>query len=457
MIPRERVAGLCLPLVVAGLVLLAGCGGGGGGGTVPNAAPAAVAAQPQPTNGGVAAPSGNAQTPSSADAFVNSIAVNVHLSYYGTPYGDNFPLVLQRLTALGVRHVRDGIAVGQNNLCAEYAQLAAAGIHDQSLTTVANGSADLQSWATCVGPALEAFEGPNEYDINHGNDGNWPQTLRSYQSTLYQFVKMQLPAITVAAPSLTTADAYAAVGNLSSVADEGNIHDYFAGRNPGTSGWGASASFGVYGSESYNVALAQQATATKPIISTETGYADQSSDTNWVPPTVKMHYTLRTALEHWNAGIKRTDFYQLLDQGGPPFASYGLLDSAGNVKPAFTALKNLIAHLSDPGAAFTPTATSYTINGGASLHHAVFERRDGSICFALWLEVPEWDPVANSSIAVASQTVVVGGFSAAPKLSTVTNFDDATGAVTTKTVSPATDGSITMAVTGSVTLLDVKL
>ncbi|HYZ16423.1 MAG TPA: hypothetical protein VE591_08465, partial [Candidatus Acidoferrum sp.] len=387
MISRGRRVALGLTLALAGAVLVTGCGGGGSGSTVPNVPASVAAAQPQSTQVPGAAPSGHSEIPSQADAFVDSIGVNVHLSYYGTPYGDNFSLVLQRLKTLGVRHVRDGFAVGQNNLCGEYAQLAAAGIHDQSLTNVTSTTAELQSWAKCIGSALEAFEGPNEYDINHGSDGSWPQTLSAYQATLYQFVKSNLPGVAVVGPSLTTASAYAAVGNLSNVVDEGNVHDYFGGRNPGTTGWGATTSFGTYGSTLYNMAVARQSTSTKPIISTETGYGDQSSDTNWVPSSVKVHYTLRTALEHWNAGIKRTDFYQLLDQGGAPFASYGLLDSAGNAKPAYTALKNLIGRLSDPGAAFTPNAFSYTINAGTSVHHALFQRRDGSICIALWLEV----------------------------------------------------------------------
>ena len=50
-----------------------------------------------------------AQTTVLADAFVNSVGVNVHLHYNDTLYYDNFPLVRSRLQELRVRHVRDGL------------------------------------------------------------------------------------------------------------------------------------------------------------------------------------------------------------------------------------------------------------------------------------------------------------------------------------------------------------
>jgi hypothetical protein len=392
------------------------------------------------------------ETPTQADAFVNSIGVNVHLSYYGTPYGDNFPLILQRLETLGVRHVRDGIAVGQNNLCPEYAQLAAAGIHVDSLTTIKNTASDIGSWASCVGTALEAFEGPNEYD--QSGDPNWAQTLSQFQSVLYQDVKGSLPGIAVIAPALTSATSYQQV-NFTSDADYGNMHDYFSGRNPGTTGWGGTSSLGTYGSLSYSLSSVEQSTGTKPIIATETGYADKSVDTNWVSPTVKTHYTLRTFLDQWNAGVARTDLYELLDEGGPPFSSYGLLDSAGNAKPAYTALANLIAHLADPGPAFTPTAVTYGISASSSVQHALFQRRNGSFCLALWVEAAEWDPNTSSPITITPQTVVLG-LQTQPKMGTVSTFSDTTGAMTTSTLYPAADGTVTLTVTGGVTLVDVS-
>src|SRR4028119_590406 len=44
----------------------------------------------------------------SAFAFVDSICLNTHWSYYDTPYGQKYNAVKQKLVDLGVRHVRDG-------------------------------------------------------------------------------------------------------------------------------------------------------------------------------------------------------------------------------------------------------------------------------------------------------------------------------------------------------------
>src|SRR5258708_38226170 len=46
-----------------------------------------------------------------ADQFVDSAGINVHLHYTNTLYGTNFSLIQTSLQQLGVRHLRDGIAL----------------------------------------------------------------------------------------------------------------------------------------------------------------------------------------------------------------------------------------------------------------------------------------------------------------------------------------------------------
>ena len=52
--------------------------------------------------------SAGAETARSADAFVDSVGVNIHLHYADTSYS-NFARVQQALQNLGIRHVRDGL------------------------------------------------------------------------------------------------------------------------------------------------------------------------------------------------------------------------------------------------------------------------------------------------------------------------------------------------------------
>jgi hypothetical protein len=434
-------------------VALAACGGAGRSGVVPNTGVVAnsglgpsdatlvTEATAQRTRG--------AEPARRAGSFVDSVGVNVHLQYNWTLY-DNFTAVQTLLTGLGVRHIRDGVSPGWTNLCSEFSQLAARGIRSDFIVGSWMSPTDVTTWDTCTGRSADAYEGLNEWDISHPpSDTNWPQTDRSVQQWLYSTVKAMRP-VTVVAPSLTSESAYAALGSVAATSTVGNTHVYFAARNPGTTGWGAGNSFGVYGSLQYDLAIARQTTGSKPIYITEAGYGD-TSNTVYVPPATKARYTLRTLLEAWNARVPRTYIYELVDEGGGYFGSYGLTDGSGNVKPAYVAVKNLLAHLSDPGSPVVLGSLAYTLAAPAQVHHALFQKRDRSFVLALWLETSEWDPNANIPIAVPPQAARLT-FGRVPKSLRTTSFDDA-GNVTTQMLAPA--GVLTLNVGGSPTLLDI--
>jgi hypothetical protein len=391
----------------------------------------------------------SSETASGADSFVDSVGVNVHLGYYGTLYGQNFGAVESLLTGLGVRHVRDGIYPGKSDLCSNFSRLANDGIHGDFIVGQWMSSNDITTWDSCTSRTADAYEGLNEWDAAHGSDQNWAQTDRDVQQRLYSTVKGNR-GVTVIAPSLTSEQAFAALGSVSGTSDIGNLHAYFAARNPGTGGWGGGGQFGVYGSLGYDLGIAGQPMGGKPIDITETGYGD-TSNAVYVPPATKARYTLRTLLEAWNAHVPRTYIYELVDEGGGYFGSYGLTDGSGNPKPAYTAVKNLLAHLKDPGGWVTPGSLSYTLSGPSQVHHALFQKHDGSFVLALWLEAPEWDARTNSPIALSSQSTQLT-FDHTPSKLGKTTFDDS-GNVTTNDVTAA--GTVTLDVGGSPTLLDV--
>jgi hypothetical protein len=439
------------------MVALAACGGGGSG-AVPNSgaiagsstAASAAASSATLASGSKRSKSGSSETASAADSFVDSVGVNVHLGYYGTLYGQNFGAVERLLTGLGVRHVRDGVYPGKSDLCSNFSRLANDGIHGDFIVGQWMSSNDVTAWDSCTSRTADAYEGLNEWDAAHGSDQNWTQTDRDVQQRLYSTVKGNR-GVTVIAPSLTSQQAYGTLGSVAATSDVGNLHGYFAARNPGTSGWGGGNQFGVYGSLSYDLAIAAQPSGSNPIYITETGYGD-TSNAVYVPPATKARYTLRTLLEAWNAHVPRTYIYELVDEGGGYFGSYGLTDGNGNVKPAYTAVKNLLAHLSDPGGPVSPASLSYTLSGPSQLHHALFQKHDGSFVLALWLEMPEWDAQTNSPIAVSTQSAQLTFGNTPSKLRT-TSFDDS-GNVTSATVNAA--NAITLDIGGSPTLLDVS-
>ncbi len=81
---------------------------------------------------------------------------------------------------------------------------------------------------------------------------------------------------------------------------------------------------------------------------------------------------------------------------------------SGSEKPAFTALKNMISLLKDPGANFTPGALDYTLSGNTTnIHHTLLQKRNGTFYLILWQEVSSFDPDAKQNINVTSRQVTL--------------------------------------------------
>jgi hypothetical protein len=346
------------------------------------------------------------ETATPARAFVDSIGVVTHFAYADTPYGNRFETVAQRLIDLGVRHVRDGVVLGDTLVCERERSLATHGVRFSYVTQPALSAGDIAAWAKCAGPALESFEGPNEYDLSHpAGDTDWAATLRAFQKTLYDAVKgnAALRSCPVIGPSLTSADAFRAVGDLSADLDFGNVHDYFAGHEPETPGYG----LGGYGSIEYNLEGARLLSGAKPIVATETGYGTGTGHGD-VPDDVQAAYVPRLFLTQFAAGIARTDEYELLDEGPEPFDRFGLLRSDLSPKPAYVALQSLIAALADGDATPRSERLSYSLEGDVpGLRHALFEKHDGRFVLALWIARPTIEPHTKLSYPVPLRTVHV--------------------------------------------------
>jgi hypothetical protein len=332
-----------------------------------------------------------AQTMLMADRVADSVGVNIHLHYDNTIYRDNFELVKARLLELGVRHVRDGlIDTTWQGYYDRHNALGRAGIRGLFIVSPGLSTSVLQAYPARMADCFEAYEAPNEH--NKSGDAAWVATLRA---TVIQLNSLKstpaLAAFPIYAPSLTQETAYAALGDVSAYVDVGNLHNYFGGFNPGTSGWGANG----YGSIDWNLALARLVSGNKPIASTETGYWDDTT-VGAVPADVAGKYIPRLVLEQYRKGIFRTYIYELSDyqQTGTSrlTSSYGLLNGDGSPKPAFTALKGLMGLLADPGPTFPLRALSYSVAGGGStLRQMAFQKRNGVYLIALWLEQPAYD------------------------------------------------------------------
>jgi hypothetical protein len=327
----------------------------------------------------------------SADAFVDSIGINIHLHNGNMIYG-NFPVISSALRDLGVRHTRDGlIHTTWEEYYRRHVQLAQSGIHCLFITGAGDTQEQLLRFTEKVHGAAEGFEAPNEYDAS--GDQDWAPKLLAYMPRL-MLIASSIPSsrkVLVVGPALVTPGADKKVPGLSASFDEANMHNYFGGHNPGTSGWGDNG----YGSIRWNMALAEKAWGKKPIVTTETGYLSDTRAPQGVGELAQGVYTPRIFLEQALHGVQRTWLYELADgdQTVPlDQRSFGLLRSDGSRKPAFVALQRLIRLLSDPGPAVTPSALPLVVKASTpEIHHLLFQKRDGRFYLAFWLEVPALD------------------------------------------------------------------
>jgi hypothetical protein len=352
-----------------------------------------------------------APTPSRpADSFVASIGVNTHFYYSDTPYVEAFSLVKQRLSELGVRHIRENIAPDDRpDQYRRLRELAATGIKaDLILGDPRNGISTLDHMLSVVKTelpgALDAVEGPNEF--NAKGVAEWIPELREYQQHLYTAVKSDpsLSSLTVIGPSITSWKAAEELGDISGMLDVGCAHPYTS-KPPETVVTEA-------------LERSAQTAGTKPAFTTETGYhtaLNYTGPESFLPVTeaAQAVYMPRVFLEHFRRGVSRTYSYELLDEFSDPAlkdreSNFGLLKHDLSKKPAFDVLRNLIDILKDPGSGFTPGSLDYSVEGNQEgLRQMLLQKRDGSFYLALWRATSVWDPINKVSLNPGSPAISI--------------------------------------------------
>lgn len=372
---------------------------------------------PPPDSSGTPAP--DPSTPSdptvpaapvrSTDEFVQSVGVNVHVSYLNTPYDrDLAPL----LKPLGVRRLRDGGGVFPNagwmdEIYGRMRALAAAGYRFTLVMAPLGGTTDyskadhVATVGTQLGAsAIDAFEGLNEHD--NDNVSAWVTQTRTFQRALAAAVRgnAALKSIPIIAPSVTSAGAATALGDLSDAADFGNMHSYPGGQSP-------------LPSLQSNLQMVRAISASRRVMATETGYHDDlvSPGHPGVSDAAMAKYVPRTVLEYYRAGVPRTFLYELIESSTIADAAhlpFGLIRANGQPKLAYTALGNLMTLLADSGTGTRPATFAYSVVGDTTdVHRVALARRDGKVSIVLWLEKPSFDVTAEKPISVPTRRLVV--------------------------------------------------
>ncbi len=360
--------------------------------------------------------------PRRAEDFASSIGVNIHLSYFDRVYGSGFQsIIVPRLRELGVRHVRDGGTVLPDNAWMNDVYSRWRILTDE---TGARFTIIMSARRTASGPGtnysdmshvyelrdrigaerIEAFEGLNEHDQSGRPD--FASDVRASQRALYNVVKGDVSLssrFAVLGPSFANVATVGQVGDLSGYMDQGVIHPYDGGQIPTTNlRANTDAIKGVSGS--------------KPIQATEVGYHTASNSTNpwhWaLNENAQAKYTLREFLELYNAGVRRSFAYELIDEGtdlSDMEQNFGLLRNDGSRKPAFESLRNLIAVLGDRDAqAFSLHPIRVRMSGDtAGVRKMVLEKSNGRRYLVLWLNTLSYDKVGRRDVNATAQSVTL--------------------------------------------------
>lgn len=353
-------------------------------------------------------PSGEGILATAADSLVESISIQGHIERQGTVYGEwtSGANVKEKFCELGVRYVRE-IMMADTDAQNKFGQLVTCGKQNG----IPNGirlmggcwptGADYTDASHCIARAnaygdsvIAAFDGWNEVD---NKLTSWTGPFRQWQATMFNTINANStwrdkPIISNSLSHSGDATVvFNAEGNISDILDYGNMHSYPAGEIPSvvSQAW---------------IPNWNQLVFPKPLMATETGYHNcQTCPNNGVSELAQRKYMPRLIMEYWNRDVKRTNIYQMMDEGPIPYASredaWGLVRRTGVVKPAYTALQRMIAILSDPGVTFTPGRLDYTLTGKlSSTHELLLQKRDGRFYLALWREVTVYNNTTDVDI-----------------------------------------------------------
>ena len=369
-----------------------------------------------------AAPAASASpvAPRSAAAFYDSVGVSTHIVYYDTAYGD-WPRIVERLQELGVRNIRDGIYANPTQQWHDwneryYSAVELAASRGMRFTFVVNppgvGTGTLDQLLDVAGGRLrnaaEALEAPNEMDKYVGG-ARWPRTLASYERQLHVKAKARRAtrSLPILGPSFATLQGPSLVGNLRGLVDVGNIHPYTGGLSPNPE---------HIKSELKRARITARG---KPVWATEVGFHNamhSRSTDNQAPVSERTAaiYFVRTFLEQFRAGIRRTFAYELIDEKPDPHGRdaeqhFGLLRNDFSRKPAFNALRNLLTIVGRERRSGRLTPLRIQVSRGErDVRRLVLQKADGSYVVALWRLSSVWDIKRREALHVGSQRVTVG-------------------------------------------------
>ena len=165
------------------------------------------------------------------------------------------------------------------------------------------------------------------------------------------------------------------------------------------------------------VRQADREPGSRGLVFTETGYHNALNDSADQPPASEEAaavYFPRLLLDAFGLGARRTFIYELLDEKPDPGLAdhqqhFGLLRNDFSPKPAFTAIRTLIAAIRRSPGPGDRERLRWTLSGDGAedVTRLTLVRRDGSRVLALWRPVSVWDREARRPTPPSALPVTV--------------------------------------------------
>lgn len=340
-----------------------------------------------------------------ADRFVDSMGIDVHMEYTQTPY-KNYAAINLKLQSLGMRHFRDEINDTDPSFVEELNHIGKLGY---SLCGLIAGGNDypppgsrLEASAVVpmihsLQPTIDAVEGPNEPDNKSFlYDGvEYPQGAINESEDLWNIVKgsSEIGALPVLVMSEGNAQDFTQLAAITpppiDYATYGNMHAYQGG------GVGDNLLANWY------IRYSRDLTGRDPLWTTEMGYHNNTKylsngEQQGVSQRASAIYLPIAFLSGFDRGVLRTFSYELVDEvndanltSGSGDGHYGLLNYNLTPKPAYTALKNLVSLIREPGREeFKPGSLTVTFSGAPNtMRYTLLQKSTGTYYLALWNDI----------------------------------------------------------------------
>ncbi len=354
----------------------------------------------------------------SAHAFAESVGVCVHIT--AAPYNAGFSRFRDLLRASGIRHVREELR--QTDDLVQWHELQeAAGTRWHLLASPITNTVPqaLQRVAALGREHVSAIEGQNEGDgpwftAQHIVQGNWSGTVVAYQRDLYTAFRKHFAAnvLPIVSPTLLDWKPWD-VGLMQEAAafcDVVALHAYVQhAQEPETDMPNAALSWYL---RNYLAPFKPGA----PMMVTETGYSNVvTPGGRGVSECAAAIYLPRLLLHNFASGVLRTFLYEFMDSGSDPANiehHYGLVRFDGTPKPAYYAIRALLAAMRDQdGTVTTPVATRPLelrfADAPPDLRQQSFNLRDGGVIMAFWRPLRVWDVEGGEDVAVPRRLISV--------------------------------------------------